>query len=245
MNGFSFNGTHSSTYNIVAKSVNRPLLPPLRKREVTVFGKHGTYSFGDNTYDKRLITVAIKYVGSSLDDLRDTARDIAAWLACGEAHLIFDDEADLYYESKLYSEIGLANMRLIGEANLTFECQPFANAVTQTTASYTITADVTASLTTSGTFAVRPDINISGSFTTLSITIDSATLTYAEAVTATQTVTIDNENYTVKLGSTNKMSVVSGDVTAFLEIPVGGATVTMEGTGLNCNVHFTYNDKFL
>lgn len=125
---FSYNGISSRTYNIVAKSVNRPILPILRRRELTIPGKHGVYDFGNNTFEKRIIEVEIKYIGTSFNELRTRARTIASWLSGfnGSKNLIFSDENDKYYVAKIYSEIGLANLFKIGESTIIFECEPFA-----------------------------------------------------------------------------------------------------------------------
>ncbi len=128
---FTYNGISSRTYGIVAKSVNRPILPALRKREVAIPGKHGTYDFDDNTFEKRIIEVELRYIGTSFNDLRVRARAIASWLSGlgGERNLVFSDETDKYYVAKIYSEIGLANLFKIGQATILFECQPFAYAL--------------------------------------------------------------------------------------------------------------------
>jgi predicted phage tail component-like protein len=129
MIGFEYNGAHSYTdYNIIAKSVNRPILPALIKRELTIPGKHGTYDFGDNTYENKIITVSIHYVGTSFNGLRLHARDIAAWLSQTVYKvLIFDDEPDKYYLAKIYNSVGLENFLRLGKASLQFECLPFAH----------------------------------------------------------------------------------------------------------------------
>ena len=114
-------------FQIIAKSIDRPILPALRKREMTIPGKHGTYSFGGNTFANRIISVAIQYVGTSFNDLRLRARDIAAWLSqTSYKELIFSDEPDKYYLAKIYDPVGLENFFRLGKATIKFECQPFA-----------------------------------------------------------------------------------------------------------------------
>ena len=128
MIGFEYNSLHSyNGFNIIAKSVNRPLLPALNKREIAIPGKQGTYDFSENTYANRIISVLIQYVGSSFNDLRLRARDIAAWLSqTSYKELIFDDEPDKYYLAKIYGDVGLENFFRLGKATINFECQPFA-----------------------------------------------------------------------------------------------------------------------
>ena len=114
-------------FQVIAKSVDRPILPALRKREMAIPGKHGTYSFGSDVYGNRIISVAIQYVGTSFNDLRLRARDIAAWLSqTSYKELIFSDEPDKYYLAKIYDPVGLENFFRLGKATVQFECQPFA-----------------------------------------------------------------------------------------------------------------------
>ena len=131
MINFTYNSIKSTTYGIVAKTVNRPMLPILRKRELVIPGKHGAYSFGDETFDKRLIEVELKYVGTSFNELRTRARQIAYWLSgfSGTKNLVFSDEPDKWYVAKIYSEIGLQNFFKLGQATVQFECEPFAYAL--------------------------------------------------------------------------------------------------------------------
>jgi predicted phage tail component-like protein len=114
----------------VAKSVNRPILPVLRRRELIIPGRHGTYSFNDEVFDKRIIEVQLKYIGTSFAELRTRARQIAYWLSgfSGTKNLIFNDEIDKYYVGKIYNEIGLQNLFRVGECTVQFECKPFAYA---------------------------------------------------------------------------------------------------------------------
>jgi len=127
---FTYNNISSMTYGIVAKSVNRPILPVLRRRELIIPGKHGAYDFADNTYERRIIEVELKYVGTSFTEFRTRARQIAYWLSgySGTKNLIFSDETDKWYVAKIYSEIGLQNLFHIGTCTITFECEPFAYA---------------------------------------------------------------------------------------------------------------------
>ena len=90
-------------------------------------GKQGVYDFGLNTFTSRIISVAIQYVGTSFNDSRLRARDIAAWLSqTSYKELIFSDEPDKYYLAKIYDPVGLENFFRLGKATIQFECQPFA-----------------------------------------------------------------------------------------------------------------------
>lgn len=271
MIGFTYNSIKSSTYGIVAKSVNRPMLPTLRKRELVIPGKHGVYDFDDNTFEKRIIEVELKYIGTNFTELRTRARQIAVWLNGfnGSKNLIFHDETDKYYVGKIYSEIGLQNLFKVGQCTVQFEVDPFAYYLVSTgdditwtsnltwdsdyvtwqtylSYTYTVTAGVTANITNYGTFNARPIFEITGSFTNFTITQGTATLTYTETVTGSQTLTINCENYIVALGSTNKMYALSGTSTnEFFELTTGDNTLIFSGTSLNCNVTVDFTAKYL
>jgi predicted phage tail component-like protein len=143
MYGFTFNSIDSSDYGVYMLSKNRALLPSMRKREIVIPGRHGTYDFSDNTYDNRLIEVEINYLGSDFNDMRLTARDIAAWLSQQDyCKLQFDDESDKYYLAKIYDAIGLENIQINGKATLVFECQPHALSIVTTAEDIYLDSDV-------------------------------------------------------------------------------------------------------
>lgn len=152
MIGFTFRNIHSSTYGIGVKSVDRTLIPALRKNEFVVPGRHGTIDFGLNTYETRPIQIKIGLLkNSNWQALRTKAREIASWLS-GKGMLIFDDEPDKAYNAAVYSYVGIEQIDLLpaGLLTVTFECQPFAesleyrqvNVPSITTKPYNITANV-------------------------------------------------------------------------------------------------------
>lgn len=131
MIGFTFRNIHSSFFGIGVKSIDRSLIPELRKNELTIPGRHGTIDFGLNTYEKRPIQVKIGMLKSAdWNALRTKARDIAKWLS-GKGMLIFDDEPDKAYDAAVYSYVGIEQIELlpVGFLTVTFECQPFAESL--------------------------------------------------------------------------------------------------------------------
>jgi len=134
--GFKFNDQHSTTFRIVAKSDDRSLLPEKRRNEFIVPGRDGAVDFGNNTYEKRIITVTIVLVSRNLPDLREAARSAAKWLS-GDGLLIFDDEPGKAYKAKVYQPLSITQLVSSGETTVPFECRPFAesplyNQITET-----------------------------------------------------------------------------------------------------------------
>ncbi len=137
INGFTFNGVHSSAHGIIMLSKDRTTLPALRKRAVTVMGRHGEYDFGGNAYNNRIITFECAFIASDPANIRAKLRPIAAWLS-QKGRLLFDDEPGVFYIGRLYSDVGLSQKNGVGSFTLQFDCEPFAYAE-QTSVTGTIT----------------------------------------------------------------------------------------------------------
>lgn len=260
--GVTFKDIHSSTFGLFAEDIQRPVRATLRKKKLTIPGKHGNYTFPGETYDDKTVKVKFKSIDKTKADARVKIREIAAWLN-GEGELCFDDEPDKCYTAKIYSEMPLDIQYILSGFEADFECGPFdhlkykandiildsdlilqSNIRLDDSFSFTVNGARTIEINNFGTFAVRPVIQITGSFTTFSVTIGGRTLTYTEEI-INETVKIDNDLYTVKKGTTNKLSVVTGDTDYFLELQPGVNNVAFGGTGLNCTVLFDFKPLFL
>lgn len=133
LNGFTFNGKHSSEFGVFLLSTDRALLPEMTRREKTLSRKNGAYDFGDNLYTKRVISATLTFFNDDMIANKIQARNIAAWLNSKEARkLVFDDEPDKYYYARIYSPLNFATQQAIAEISIEFECQPFAYSVFDT-----------------------------------------------------------------------------------------------------------------
>ncbi len=88
------------------------------------------------------------------------------------------------------------------------------------------------------------DIAITGSFNTLSISLNGKTLTYNQPVN-NKTIVIDNVNATVRMDGNNVLYNVSGDIGEFLKLTPGINNIRITGTGLNCSVLFDFRPQYL
>ncbi len=161
--------------------------------------------------------------------------------------------------------IDFETLNRVGEADITFECQPFAYMTADTGLDYTWDeADfpweteltwLTSTpyvFTATGTeeFAFSnpgtKEINYKSPQGSKSKIIISGTWTDFEislngksleyTEAGTGTVTIDNVEMEVDLDGTNKLSVLDGDLDSFLTVIPGENTITITGTGLNVTV---------
>ena len=130
--GFTFNNQHSGAFHIVMRSSDRTVLPAKRREGYTIPGHDGAYyPSGTPDYENRQIKVQISFRGEtqSLQSLRQRIREIAKWLSADEAPLIFDDEPDKAYTASIDAGLSLEQLRVWGQCELTFNCQPFAESV--------------------------------------------------------------------------------------------------------------------
>lgn len=244
---FSFNGVDSSSFSLVCKSVKRPLLPALKVKRIELPGASGSYDFNDDEYSLRQVTMRIAYIGTSYEELRSRARSIAAWLSYnGFARLIINDETDKYYLAKITSDIDLESLFESGSADISFDCQPFAYSITEQVLTFDATGATDYVFVNPGTRAInykspqgsKFQILITGSFDTLTLTLNGNAITYGEA--ASGSLLIDNIEMEVTLDGVNKFDKLTGDIDTFMQILSDSNTLSVGGTNLNITVTISY-----
>lgn len=273
---FEFNNINSETFSIVCTSIKRPLIPSFHTRTIELRGQSGIYDFGGDEYESFDLTVSIAYIGDSLLEIRSKGREIASWLDTNQwGKLIIGDEPDKYYLARVSGKVNLETLKTIGQANITFICQPFAYMVAEIDADDTwdeadypwVTPipwnnedNYTFATTTNKVFTFynpgtketnyrspqgsRFKIKVTGSFTTLKISLNGKSINYNQAV-SNGTVTIDNVEMEVKLNTTNKLNIVSGDLSTFLEVIPGNNNMVVTGTGLNIEVTIDFTPMWI
>lgn len=242
---YIFNDIDSEQFNLICKSIKRPLLPARKNKDLEVDGVSGAYDFGDDDYELRKITMQCSYLGESFQELRSRARSIAAWLSTPTfAPLIINDEQDKYYLAKVNDELDLDSFLESGTVDVEFDCQPFAFSVDESSLIFeNITGSHTGNITHPGTRKINYRsqkgskflITVIGSWTTISFTLNGQTLNFTESGSST-TLIIDNIDMTAYKGSTPKFNKLTGDIDTFLKIIPGINTFSISGTGLNCTV---------
>jgi len=269
-----YNSLYSyDNFGIIAKTVNRPLLPAMRRSEVVIPGRHGSYDFGDNTYDNIVIPVVIQYISETFEDLRTRARNIAVWLSqTSYKPLIFTDEPDKYYLAKIYDAASVDKIvELVpGEkTTINFECQPLAFSITEDLWEDRITT-VAKTIQNGGTYEAFPIIKITpiglsggmdravevtGAFdpgatalastlTNPAITIGDKTLVYTDTIVAGQTLEIDTGAYQAVKAGSNVLSKISGEWPVLAK---GSNNISLVDTTSECGaiVEMTFRKRWL
>ena len=88
------------------------------------------------------------------------------------------------------------------------------------------------------------NVIVTGTFSVFAITMNGKTLIYTENCTD-QTITIDNINATVKNGTVNKLSKVTGDVADFLKLVPGSNVITYAKAGGKVDFKFDFRPQFI
>lgn len=125
---FTYKGVSSSTFNLVCKSVKRPLLAALKSNVIKIPGSSNVYDPGGSNYDLMNLTMKIQYLGTNFYELRTRAQAIANWLRGGTWGKLFITGEPGYYVCKIEEEIDLdtiVDQTPSGEADITFVCLPF------------------------------------------------------------------------------------------------------------------------
>jgi len=121
--GFTFNGVHSSHFNIYCDPASRQLIPEKRRSRVVVPGRSGTYSQEDGAFNDRTESFTCYYTRKPGSDISQQAREIAAWLS-KDGVLRFDHEPDKFYDASFSGSPPLTKHLMYGEFTLTFTYSP-------------------------------------------------------------------------------------------------------------------------
>ncbi len=249
---FKFKEIGSEAFNLVCKSVKRPLRPPMKARRIDINGVSGIYDFGGGEYSLRPIAMRIAYSGDSFEELRNRARGIASWLDTESwARLIINDEPDKYYLARVIGEIDLIALKRFGEADINFECQPFAYSVDESIFAFNVNEAINYSFNNSGTRLINyksPQgskflIKINGSWTDLSLSMNGSSLSYNEA--ASGELIIDSVEMEATLDGANKFYALYGDIDTFLSVVPGENILDVGGTGMDIIVTIEFIPMWL
>lgn len=252
MDGLKFNNKHSFTdFGLVLKSY-RNIKPSMRKREIEIPGKDGSYTFPSSSYSKRIISCKFSLIDcTTLQELRQKAREISDWLSAENANLEFDDEPGKIYTATVYNSIDPEEIATMQEFTVEFECQPFAFGETIT---YTenVNGYTEFFITNIGTKPIHLGsqqgaffiVKITGSFDDITISVNETTINYTESVIDSEII-IDNCKGLVKKDGVNVIHNCSGDVGQFFSLTPGENIVEIDGTNLNCVVTIQFNPLWI
>lgn len=210
------------------------LLPATRDITEEIPGRHGEIDFGVQFTTRLLeLHVATDEGNSSLQKAH-LKRLFASYLdpTKGEKTLIFLDDMEKTYLVKYSGKIDVTEYPTWFEFTIPFKMSnPFI------IGTFEKTLIGNGVLINDGTFETPLIIEISGPVTNPSVIIGTDTLTYTGTISSGQTLIINTENETVKIGNTNAMAGYNG---IFPTLLVGSTNVTAVN-----NVLIRWRDRWL
>ncbi len=243
MKGFTFNGTHSSTYGIVMKSINRQVLPTSNDTYLQIPGRHGSYLFSGELTD-RIIEIECGLTKSTLENLRSGMRDIAAWLYTTDREsLVFDDEPTKTYRAKVEGQIDLEQMFVLGKFTLQFRCEPLAYGAVQTV---NFVSD-TATVNNTGTFETPPRFSATitiTSATTLKVILGTSYIKVDHTFAISDALTIDCGTGSILINGSRAISYLDWQNSEFFNLAVGSNILTISPSG-TCSAAVTFSPRWL
>lgn len=197
MNTFTYNGVTSSAYGIFIE--HRPVVafPKRRIESITIPGRSGNLLFDTGAYDN----VAVTYQAAYRGNVRDTGRDIAAWLYQNDYLTLSDSYDPSYFRKAVYvSPLNITDIIAVaGRAAITFDCKPQRYLLSGLTAITPTSGDDITNL-------YQPSLPIISFTGNGVLTVGSRTVTIAGN---TGTLILDSENQTASVGGNNANSLIT------------------------------------
>ncbi|ADD02636.1 putative phage tail component [Thermoanaerobacter thermohydrosulfuricus WC1] len=235
--GFSFDGVHSSTYDIYLAKSPFNLLPDLINYFETIPGKPGLLDYGSD-YKQRDIVLDCMVLAKNEQDLKRKSREIAAWLdpAKGLKRLILDTEPNKFYLARVTKGILVEQIAKQGRFEVTMTApDPYAYALDDEIYTYTKTGSY--NFERNGTAISYPKIEIKGTNTKdkgkISITLNNKTIGYKGDLESAETLVIDSDMLTAyRIVNGQKVSAINDIESVDFPITRPGqndVTIAMEG----------------
>ncbi|WP_025921828.1 MULTISPECIES: distal tail protein Dit [Bacillota] len=246
-----------------------PAAPPIRDHAVSIPGRPGAYYFGseidpmpfslpllvkpqENRYE--LATAIRKMVAAFIDPYGKPK----------EVKLIYDYEPDKYYLARYSGSMPIERYISMGKFELPMIAyDPHAYSIVESTkdvlwgddipfmsdvplggigASYVVTAPQSLNIDNSGSKVVRPIVEISGSATLLTLTIQGES--FSVGTFTNSTILIDAERYASIKNGQNFLFQLQGNLEK-LEFMPGANAIQIGGSNLNINIAFKYRAKYI
>ena len=242
MSGFTFNGTASSTYDIISTSRTSQVLPEVNDRYLQIPGRDGSYLFDGELAD-RIIEVECAINKDTLANLSAEIRDVAAWLHTTERKaLVFDDESSLTYQAKVEGEINLEQIASLGRFTIIFRCSPFAygTEVTENFASDAATANNT------GTYEALPTFNATFTDTASEwkVTLGSKFVRVVHSFQIGDTLEVNHSTGAVIINGSRALDKLDWQNSEFFSLAVGNNSLAITPTG-KCTASVTFTPRWL
>lgn len=245
-----------------------PAAPPIRDYTVSIPGRPGAYYFGS---DIDPLEFNLPLLVKPKEDRYELAAAIRKMVAAfidpygkpKEVKLIYDYEPDKYYLARYSGSMPIERYLRMGKFELPMIAyDPHAYSVAETNDitwdsdipfesdilfdigdyTFTINNPQKISIDNFGSLVVRPVIELSGSATGLTLTINGESFSFGDFTNAS--FLIDAERYAVIKNGQNFLSGMKGNLER-LELFPGGNSINISGSNLNINLLFKFKAKYI
>lgn len=265
----TIDGKHISELNLqLLRDHQNPAAPSTRDSVMAIPGMHGAYDFGASLGVREFrLPVHIK-LKDEYETLSSAIRKVMAVFIDPHGKpktvkLIFDYEPDKYYMVRYSGNIPINRLFSIGKFELPLIAyDPFAYSVVKSNekitwgspipfateipfsykpSQYDINVSQTIQVNNRGSSVVRPVIEIVGSATALTLTINGKSYSFGDL--SNGTLLVDAQYYTVIKNGQNYLFNMQGNLED-LELLPGENTVIVDGTNLSLKLTFNFRSKF-
>ncbi|WP_375104648.1 distal tail protein Dit [Paenibacillus sp. RS8] len=241
----------------------RPILAPTVDRTYAMPFMHGAYDFGSDA-GPRPLPLECAFMERNPYQLQRRVSALAAHLVDGEGRprtmsLIYTNQPDQQFLVRYSGQLPTTREAGLGKFVLPFIAfDPFAYSIydldeinvdseipvdmevsVDLASTYSVTGPMVIPFKNFGSLNGTPVLEISGSFSYLSITIGGVETTYNTAMSGT--LVLDFARKTARVGSTN---VLRNTNRRFGALPVGDSIIMVNGSGLNCSLSINLHAKY-
>lgn len=247
----------------VFRKTQRPILSSTVDNVVTVPGMHGAYDFGA-TMGPRSFELECAFFAKNHTELQQRVSELAAFLLDGDGRprtmpIIFANQPDRQYTVRYSGDLQIERVSGLGTFTLPFTAyDPFAYSIFESVGinvdspipvdanlhvdseyEFDISGPTTIQIDNFGTLNAQPVIEITGSFTSLSLTLGGIEFKYNESMSGM--LILDYKKKTAKIGTTN---VLKNTNAKFGKLPRGISDVIIGGTNLDFLISVRFRQKY-
>lgn len=248
----------------VLRESQRPIAPPTVDNIVSIPNMHGAYDFGAYL-GPRQMPLECALVARNSIELQKLVSDLAAYLIGPDGKpktmpLIFRNQPDRQYYVRYSGDLQINRAVGLGLFTLPFTAyDPFAYGVQSTSDlltwdtdytwdddfswsddySFSFNGPGTVQINNFGKLNIEPVVEVTGSFSTLSLTIGGVVFSYISPMSGT--LTIDFKRKTARIGTQNVLQNTNAN---FGKLPPGTSDLIVGGTNLNVTVDVIFNAKY-
>lgn len=128
--GIIFRGKHSDEFNVIVKTVGRPIIAPVKQIDEEIQYRDGNLDFSESGgrlfYEDKVLQLEFTLIAPNTTELQKRVSKFVSWLSGDYGELIFDDMPYVRWIAKPTDLEDLTiNLYKNGKSKVQFRCRPF------------------------------------------------------------------------------------------------------------------------